>query len=108
MNNSGVHVRVQICVILRRLGLPKDLRQLITKRVWFDCQSECLRRERTTTLMCCLSFIPLLKQSVHICDPDTDRIKSNGIYCYADPRVWVRQRLNLSYEILLANVQFNA
>ncbi len=44
--NHGVQVRIQLALILRQLGLPKDLRQLIIKKVWFSCQSECLRLER--------------------------------------------------------------
>ena len=42
----GVHLRIQLCLILRRLGLPRDLRQLLIRKVWFDCQSEVLRQER--------------------------------------------------------------
>ncbi len=44
--NHGVQLRIQLCLILRRLGLPRDLRQLLIKKVWFDCQSEVLRQER--------------------------------------------------------------
>jgi len=46
MNDHGLHIRIQLALILRQLGLPKDLRQMIIKKVWFSCQSECLRLER--------------------------------------------------------------
>ena len=44
--NHGVNLRIQLCLILKRLGLPRDLRQLLIRKVWFDCQSEVLRQER--------------------------------------------------------------
>ncbi len=47
--NHGSKIRIQLALILRQLGLPKDLRQFLIKRVWFDCQSECLRLERVWT-----------------------------------------------------------
>lgn len=44
--NHNVQLRIQLCLILKYLGLPRDLRQLLIRRVWFDCQSEVLQQER--------------------------------------------------------------
>ena len=48
--NHSFQLRIQLCLILRRLGLPRDLRQLLIKRVWFNCQSEVLRQERISLI----------------------------------------------------------
>lgn len=48
--NHNVQLRIQLCLILKYLGLPRDLRQLLIRKVWFDCQSEVLRLERISLI----------------------------------------------------------
>jgi hypothetical protein len=48
--NHNVQLRIQLCLILKYLGLPRDLRQLLIIKVWFDCQSEVLRQERISLI----------------------------------------------------------
>ncbi len=67
--NHGLQVRIQLALILRHFGLPKDLRQVIIRKVWFSCQSQVLRLERMSVLQFRPKFeIPILMVVVKTVD----------------------------------------
>ncbi len=65
--NHNIELRIQLCLILKYLGLPRDLRQLLIRKVWFDCQSEVLRQERLIWFPMRPKFVIPILEMVEIC-----------------------------------------
>lgn len=79
--SHGVQLRIQLCLILKRLGLPRDLRQLLIRKVWFNCQSEVLRQERLIWFhMRPPKFVVPIKETVAICNTENMRYRVGRTY----------------------------
>ena len=84
---GAVQLRIQLCLILRRLGLPRDLRQLLIRKVWFDCQSEVLRQERIIWFPMRPKFLAPILEKVELCDIS---VRIGRIGWYAGRERWLR------------------
>lgn len=78
--NHNVQLRIQLCLILKYLGLPRDLRQLLIRRVWFDCQSEVIRQEKLIWFPIRPKFVVPINGTVAICNTENMRYRVGRTY----------------------------
>jgi hypothetical protein len=95
-------VKNQISLVLKRLGFPRDLRRIIVKLCWFDCESEVLRRER----ICNLQWQPrkfVIPILIHVELAKDDTSVRNGLSYFKTRRSWGRSTFQIEHAMRCSN-----